>query len=122
MKAFVTGAINISLSSRVHTPDAVALRASVPRGLRSAVTTTPRASTTTSTRAEPEPPKLEVPKALTSKTKKMGLFIIAAGALAATAATVIAPLTAVGGAPGCLASSIYSEEKATLKNLFVPRL
>ena len=107
--AFANGTVNTAFTSRVLTADAVAIRASAPLGLpryaaaRSPLersTRTTHASTSTSTRVEPEPPKLEVPKVLTSKTKKMGLAIIAAGAVAATLATVVAPLTAVGSERG----------------------
>jgi hypothetical protein len=99
---------NATLSSRgLHTADAVSLRAPAARGARSGgyahlktQTTTMATSTSTITQAEadPEPPKVQPPKPLTSRTKKFGLAIVAAGAVAAALATVIHPLTAVGGA------------------------
>lgn len=99
-------ATTATLSSRgLHAAAAASLRAPGGRSgarsggyahLKTQTTTTTATSTSTITQqeADPEPPKVQPPKPLTSRTKKFGLAIIAAGAIAAALATVIHPLTA----------------------------
>ena len=95
--AFSTAAVRAALSSRAHVADVAALVAAAPLRPRHAAPAAPLERTRTSASAKSaSTPKLEVPEVLNSTTKKMGLAIIAAGALAAALATAVAPLTAVG--------------------------
>lgn len=111
--ATAAAAAAAKLSSRVYTADAVSFHAPAARGAAYATTaaplktgmkknktttkttTTTCSQTSTTTRADPERPKVDSAKVLTS-TKKMGLAIVAASAVAAALATAVAPLTAVG--------------------------